>query len=129
MRLGLSMVRTHFWGLIFSRVFTSMSHLLPLKKLHETSNLLAFSHPKPNYPFHVLLVPKRQLRGIGDLSLDDVDFMTDLFQAVQILVERYDLEQYGYRLINNGGKYQDVPHLHFHLISHLDQGINFETAS
>jgi diadenosine tetraphosphate (Ap4A) HIT family hydrolase len=27
------------------------------------------------------------------------------------------LEQTGYRLIANGGAFQDVPHLHFHLIA------------
>lgn len=37
--------------------------------------------------------------------------------TVQLLVHRYDLEEKGYRLIVNGGQYQEVPHLHFHLIS------------
>jgi diadenosine tetraphosphate (Ap4A) HIT family hydrolase len=38
-------------------------------------------------------------------------------QIVRDLVERFDLERRGYRLIINGGKYQEVPQLHFHLVS------------
>ena len=33
------------------------------------------------------------------------------------LIERFHLEQHGYRLIINGGPHQDVPHLHIHLVS------------
>ena len=33
------------------------------------------------------------------------------------LVAELQLEKRGYRLIANGGAYQDVPHLHFHLVS------------
>lgn len=46
----------------------------------------------------------------------DTIFFADLIQAVQSLVQELNLNN-GYRLITNGGKYQDVPHLHFHLIA------------
>lgn len=96
-----------------------MSFVLPVERLHETATLLACRHPTPGYPFHVLLVPKRSLKSLADLTADDGDFLTELFQTVQILVDRFELEVHGYRLIANGGAYQDVPHLHFHLISDL----------
>jgi diadenosine tetraphosphate (Ap4A) HIT family hydrolase len=35
----------------------------------------------------------------------------------QVLIREFNLEQQGYRLIINGGKYQTFPHLHVHLIS------------
>jgi diadenosine tetraphosphate (Ap4A) HIT family hydrolase len=38
-------------------------------------------------------------------------------QVIQSLVVEFRLEEIGYRLIVNGGKYQDVPQLHFHLVS------------
>lgn len=98
-----------------------MSFVLPVKRLHETTTLFACQHPEPGYPFHVLLVPKRSIKSLSDLSPVDADFLNDLFQTVQILVERFELEAHGYRLIANGGAYQDVPHLHFHLISNLEE--------
>jgi histidine triad (HIT) family protein len=94
-----------------------MSFLIPVKRLRETETLLAFYHPKPSYPLHVLLVPKRRWKDLMEIETADADFLLDLVQTVQSLVKELNLEPGGYRLITNGGAYQDVPHLHFHLVS------------
>jgi len=54
---------------------------------------------------------------LGDLNASDADFLADLFRAVQSLVADFNPEAKGYRLIVNGGNYQENPQLHFHLIS------------
>ncbi len=92
-----------------------MSFLIPVTRLRETSNLLAFHHPSPAYKFHVLIMSKRQVASLSQLDPADTIFLTDLYSTVQSLVEEYHLK--AYRLIVNGGEYQDFPHLHFHLIS------------
>jgi len=94
-----------------------MSFAIPVKRLYETDTLLAFRHPKPSYPFHVVLVPKRAVPCLENLDAADSAFLTDLVTAVQSLVKEFGLAESGYRLIVNGGAYQDFPHLHFHLIS------------
>jgi histidine triad (HIT) family protein len=94
-----------------------MSFAIPVQRLWETETLMAFHHPRPVYPVHILLVPKRPLSGLADLTAADADFMTDLFAAVQSLVAAFQLEEPGYRLIANGCHYQDIPHLHLHLVS------------
>jgi histidine triad (HIT) family protein len=99
-----------------------MSFAIPVKRLRETETLLAFHHPSPAYPLHILIVPKKALRGLGDLTGADVDFLTDLVHVVQGLVAEFKLEQTGYRLIANGGQYQEIPQLHFHLISEASAG-------
>jgi len=105
-------------GWLFIRwLFTCMSFAIPVKRLRETETLLAFHHPQPSYPLHILLVPKRPFSTLLDVPPDDADFLRDLVEAVQSLVREFNLEQRGYRLITNGGAYQDVPHLHFHLVS------------
>lgn len=98
-------------------IISHMSWLIPAKRLRETETLVAFHHPSPGYPVHILLVPKRNLGSLMDIQTTDADFLIDLFQVVQSLVRELNLETCGYRLINNGGTYQDVAHLHFHLIS------------
>ena len=98
-------------------LFSHMSFAIPVQRLRETETLMAFHHPRPVYAVHILLVPKRPLSGLADLTAADADFMTDLFAAVQSLVSVFQLEEPGYRLIVNGGRYQDIPHLHFHLVS------------
>lgn len=94
-----------------------MSFVIPVKRLRETSNLIAFQHPSPSYKVHILLVPKRQVQSLADLAPSDTAFLVDLYSAVQSLVQELELK--AYRLIVNGGEYQDFPHLHFHLISDL----------
>jgi histidine triad (HIT) family protein len=103
---------------LFSWILRQMSWALPVDRLRETSTLLAFYHPKPSYPFHVVLVPKKQIATFADLdpSADSL-FLIELYTAAQSLVQEHHLAEGGYRLIVNGGSYQDFPYLHFHLVS------------
>lgn len=93
------------------------SFLIPAERLLETDSLLAFYHPAPSYPLHILIVPKRGYSSLADLPSRDLEFEKDLFGAVRQLVERFSLDAGSYRLIVNGGEAQEVNHLHFHLIS------------
>lgn len=94
-----------------------MSSLLPVDKLRQTPALLAFYHPRPSYPVHILIVPRRPVDNLLALSPEDSDFLVELFDTVKSLVVELGLEPLGYRLIVNGGAYQDFPLLHLHLVS------------
>lgn len=100
---------------LISWIFTHMPFAIPAKRLRETETLLAFLHPKPAYPFHMVLVPKQVIPNLMELNPKDSTFLSDLLTTVQSLVAEFQLP--AYRLIVNGGEYQDFPHLHFHLIS------------
>ena len=108
--------RTWLGSLLVGWLFAYFNFAIPVKRILETDALLAFHHPQPSYPLHILLVPKRKYKAIIDIPTEDIEFMQDLFKAVKELVNIYKLEKSGYRLITNGGSAQDVPHLHFHLI-------------
>ena len=94
-----------------------MSFALPVNRLRETDTLLAFYHPHPSYDVHILLVPKKAIINLTEIDSSDDQLLVDVFRTVQILVEELQLNEVGYRLLVNGGKLQDVPQLHFHLIS------------
>ncbi len=103
---------------IFYRIFIWMLNhapfAIPVKRLRETNSLLAFFHPRPDYPFHVVIIPKEAVRSLTDFDPAD-PFLADLVATAQSLVAEYHLP--AYRLIVNGGEYQEFPHLHFHLTS------------
>lgn len=99
-------------------IFEHMSFAIPVKRLRETERLIAFHHPKPSYPFHVLLMPKKAVISLKELDVSDTAFLTDLYSTVQNLVNEFQLP--AYRLIVNGGEYQDFPQLHFHLVSEVE---------
>jgi histidine triad (HIT) family protein len=101
-------------GSLTGWIFAHMSFVIPARRLRETDTLLVFRHPKPSHPFHVIVLPKKDLRSFADL--DPVDpFLADLVRTIQSLVTEYHLT--AYRMIVNGGEYQEFPHLHFHLVS------------
>lgn len=103
-------------------VFAHMSFAIPVKRLRETETLMAFHHPRPAYPFHVLLVPKKAVASLKEFDSTDAAFLTDLYSTVQTLVNEFQLP--AYRLIVNGGEFQDFPQLHFHLVSPSPQPLS-----
>ena len=111
------MIRSPLIGRIVVWIFIHMNFMIPVPRLFETDTLLAFDHPAPSYPVHILLVPKRPIASLEALSDADRDLLMDLFACVRKLVAERQLAERGYRLIANGGAYQEVPQLHFHLIS------------
>jgi histidine triad (HIT) family protein len=107
-------------------IFSHMSFAIPVKRLRETETLMAFHHPHPAYPFHVLLVPKKAVLSLHELDSTDTRFLSDLYSTVQNIVSEFQLP--AYRLIVNGGEYQDFPQLHFHLICDVRRKPRFDYA-
>jgi histidine triad (HIT) family protein len=110
-RLGMSII---LWSL------NNMNHILPIDRLNESSNLIVFYHPEPSHNTHIVIMPKRPIRSLMELTAEDNDLLSEVIQMVQGLVNKLGLQDKGYRLIVNGGKYQNVAQLHFHLISDVN---------
>lgn len=114
-QLLLRLARSTVGGSIIGWSFANMSDLIPVDKIHETDRIIAFNHPKPLHNIHILIVPKIGVRSFVELR--DRDLQHEIISSAQHLVEQLGLADKGYRLIVNGGEYQDVKQLHFHLIS------------
>jgi histidine triad (HIT) family protein len=113
----LRLARTQFFGPWIRWSFAHMSFAIPVKRLYETETLMAFHHPRPSHALHILIVPKREIGSLVDLPPEDTALLQEMLETAQYLIKAFQLEQGGYRLITNGGAYQDVPLLHIHLIS------------
>jgi histidine triad (HIT) family protein len=114
---GFALARTKLGQRLVRFVVVNMSFILPVDKLRQTPTLMAFYHPKPVYPVHILIVPRRSIESLSALGPGDAGFLVELIETVKSLVTELGLEKQGYRLIANGGQYQDLPLLHFHLVS------------
>ncbi len=111
------LARTNFTRVLIGWVFAHASGLLPVRRVSRGKTLIAFMHPFPVYQTHILLVPKKAIPALTDLTDADAPFLGELVETVQRLVEEQGMEQDGYRLIVNGGKFQTIPQLHFHLVA------------
>lgn len=100
-------------GIVFSRA----SFLIPVKRLRETDSWMAFNHPHPSYPVHIVIIPKRRIANWLALPIDDLPLYSEFIGITLGMIRDFCLEEAGYRLIINGGKYQSFPQLHFHLVA------------
>jgi diadenosine tetraphosphate (Ap4A) HIT family hydrolase len=62
-------------------------------------------------------MPKKDIQSLTQLDQEQSEFLLDLFATVRSLIQEFILDEKGYRLVVNGGEYQEFPQLHFHLIS------------
>lgn len=108
----LSLARSRPAGWLVRTAFAHASRLLPLRRVDESRNILVFHHPRPIATPHLLLVPKRAIRGLLDVAPGDAPTLTELVTTGQRLAPgRHDL-----LLVINGGASQDVAQLHAHLL-------------
>lgn len=108
------------WGFIqwmIDFVIEKAPFLIPGEKLFESNAWIAINHPRPCYPVHIVILPRKPYRNWMSVNPTENEIFPQLIDISQMLIREFNLEQEGYRLILNGGKYQTFPHLHFHLIS------------
>ncbi len=116
-RFAFGLARSSAGGVIARWGFARMARWLPVERLDETALVIAFRHPKPSYPVHVLIVPKRAITGLAAITPADASVIVEVIRATQRLAVKLNLAERDYRLVANGGAYQDVRQLHFHLIA------------
>jgi diadenosine tetraphosphate (Ap4A) HIT family hydrolase len=116
--------RTRPMGLLVRLAFGRLWWLLPVRRVAQTRGVLAFDHPAPSWQPHLLLVPKRSIRSVLAARPADAPLVGELLRLALVLAHRRGLHRQGFALLVNGGAYQDVPQLHFHLAG-LDDGLRY----
>lgn len=91
-------------------------HEAPATIEAETQRAIAFRSIDPVAEHHILVVPKNHIAHFGDIAKEDKETIFEMVELVQKLVSDLDIGK-GYKLIVNGGEYQVVPHLHWHVLS------------
>src|SRR5688572_16724820 len=90
---------------------------LPSTKVFENERILAIEDLHPVAPVHVLIMPKKRIKNLQSLEVEDLALMGEIVQVAQQIAEEKGVAD-GYRLITNNGRDagQVIFHLHFHLI-------------
>lgn len=80
----------------------------------ETDRTFAIAIPARWNRVHYVLVPKKDIRDIGQVSAEDQAYLTDAFLVARRLAEKEGLKSY--RLYTNDRSLQTVAYMHFHLV-------------
>jgi len=91
---------------------------LPADIVYEDDELVAFNDISPQAPTHILIIPKKHLATVNDLTEAEINLPGALVLRARALAAEKGIAEPGYRLIfncnRNGG--QTVYHLHLHLL-------------
>ena len=86
--------------------------------VYKDEKIVAFRDINPQAPTHILIIPKKHIPTINDLSDSDIDLMGRMFLVAKQLAAADSLSDDGYRIVLNcnSSAGQSVYHLHMHLI-------------
>ncbi|HOB88348.1 MAG: histidine triad nucleotide-binding protein [Bacillota bacterium] len=90
---------------------------IPADIVYEDDDVLAFRDIRPQAPVHVLVIPKRHIASLADLTQEDKDVMGHVTLVASRLARDLGVSE-GYRVVINCGKDagQSVFHIHMHLL-------------
>jgi histidine triad (HIT) family protein len=99
---------------IFSKI---IARQIPAKIAYEDEKYIAIHDIQPVAPVHVLVIPKKAIATLNDLSPDDADLVGGMFLIAKRLMS--DLGHSDYRTVFNcgPGAQQSVFHLHLHVLA------------
>jgi len=91
---------------------------IPTTFVYEDESVVAFNDIHPQAPLHQIIIPKKHIATLNDLSSEDEKLMGHLVIVAAKLANDLKIADKGYRLVTNcnadGG--QTVFHIHIHLI-------------
>ena len=90
---------------------------IPATIVYQDDDVVAFKDIHPQAPVHILLIPRRHIASMAEISTADGPILAKLFITADQLAQDNHLKE-GYRFVTNVGPDagQSVFHLHFHLL-------------
>lgn len=86
--------------------------------LYEDELCIAFEDIQPQAPVHFLVIPKKHITTVNDLTDEDEAIIGRLYTVARKVCQTKGIDQDGYRLVmncsRNGG--QTVYHIHLHVM-------------
>lgn len=89
---------------------------IPSNKVYEDELCYAFYDIAPQAPTHFLVVPKKHISGVSEVSEENAAVVAHIFSVISKVTKELGLASY--RVVSNCGEDagQTVFHLHFHVL-------------
>ncbi|ALB23963.1 HIT-like protein [Piscirickettsia salmonis] len=90
---------------------------LPTDFIYEDSETVVFKDIQPKAPVHVLVVPKKHIASLAELTSPDQAVMANMMMNLASIAKKAGLND-GFRTIINTGQGggQEIDHLHVHIL-------------
>lgn len=91
---------------------------IPVKKVYEDEQVLAFYDIDPQAPVHFLVIPKQHYSSAAELTEENAAIVAHVYAVIAKIAKELKLQN-GYRVVTNVGADggQTVGHLHFHVLA------------
>src|SRR3972149_2468542 len=91
---------------------------LPADIRYQDEELIAFPDINPLAPPHLLIIPRKHIPSLIEVSDGESSLIGDMARVANKLAKREGISEKGYRLVINCGRQggQGVAHLHMHLL-------------
>ena len=91
---------------------------IPAKVVFQDEHLVAFQDINPQAPMHVLIVPRRHVATLNDLSGTDDALVGEMVRRAASIASEQGHAQRGYRTVFNcnADAGQTVFHIHLHVL-------------
>ena len=91
---------------------------IPASLVYEDDHILAFNDITPQGPTHVLVVPKRHIASLNELTAGDDAIVGEMVRRAAAIAQERGIAAGGYRTVFNTNRDagQTVFHIHLHLI-------------
>jgi histidine triad (HIT) family protein len=95
-----------------------VNHEISGSIVHEDDRVLAFNDINPQAPTHVLIIPKRHITSLNDLSVEDDQLVGELVRRAGAIAKERGISAGGFRIVFNTNRDagQTVFHVHLHLL-------------
>jgi histidine triad (HIT) family protein len=92
---------------------------IPTTLIHQDDDVVAFTDTRPQAPLHILIVPRRHVATLNDLTEADDALVGRMLRAAAAIAQTHGYADRGYRTVFNcnGDAGQTVFHLHLHLLA------------
>ena len=92
---------------------------IPAKIVHDDADTLAFEDIQPQAPHHLLVIPKKHIATLNDVTPEDVAIMGRLFTTAAKLAKERGFADRGWRAVVNVNRdaHQLVFHVHLHVLA------------